>query len=74
VPDGRTSVAANSTPGLGTVLALAFLVTLVPGLVVAALLRLAGLPLGAALLIGLVAIFVGMGCYPRVLRRLGGGR
>ncbi len=62
----------NSTPGLGTVLAIAFLITMVPGILVAVVMRLVGLPLGPALLLGLLAVFVGMGCYPRVLRRLGG--
>ena len=64
---------AGSTPSLGTVLALAFVITLVPGILVAVVLRLVGVPLGPALLLGLVAVFVGMGCYPRLLRRLGGG-
>jgi hypothetical protein len=62
----------SSAPGLGAVLALAFAITLVPGVAVAGLLRLAGLPLGAALLLGLLAVFAGMGCYPVLLRRLGG--
>lgn len=64
---------ASSPPSLGTVLVLAFLITLVPGILVAVVLRLVGLSLGPALLLGLLAVFVGMGCYPRVLRRLGGG-
>ena len=62
----------SSAPGLGAVLALAFAITLVPGVVVAAVLRVVGVPLGPALLAGLLAVFVGMGCYPMVLRRLGG--
>jgi hypothetical protein len=65
---------ASSTPSLGLVLALAFLITLVPGILVAVLLRLVGVPIGPALLLGLLAVFVGMGCYPRVLRRWGGPR
>ena len=65
---------AGGPPSLGTVLALAFVITLVPGIVVAVVLRLVGLPLGPALLLGLLAVFVGMGCYPRVLRRLDGGQ
>jgi hypothetical protein len=48
-------------------------ITLVPGILVSVVLRLVGVPLGPALLLGLVAVFVGMGCYPRLLRRLGGG-
>lgn len=65
---------ANGTPSLGAVMALAFVITLVPGILVAVVLRLIGLPLGPALLLGLLAVFVGMGCYPRVLRRLGGSQ
>jgi xanthosine utilization system XapX-like protein len=57
---------------LGTVLALAFVITLVPGILVAVVLRLVGVPLGPTLLFGLLAVFVGMGYYPRLLRRLGG--
>ena len=62
---------ASGPPSLGTVMALAFLITLVPGILVAVVLRLVGVPIGPALLLGLLAVFVGMGCYPRVLRRLG---
>jgi hypothetical protein len=62
---------AGRPPSLGTVMALAFVITLVPGILVAVVLRLVGLPIGPALLLGLLAAFVGMGCYPRVLRRLG---
>ena len=67
---------AGNPPGLGTVFALAFVITMVPGILVAVVLRLVGVPIGPALLLGLLAVFVGMGCYPRVLRRLGdrGGR
>jgi hypothetical protein len=65
---------AGSTPSLGTVLALAFVITMVPGILVAVVLRLVGVPLGPALLLGLLAVFAGMGFYPRLLRRLGGQR
>ena len=62
----------SASTGLGAVLALAFAVTLVPGVVLAGGLRFVGVPLGPSLLIGLLGVFAGMGCYPLLLRRLGG--
>jgi hypothetical protein len=58
-------------PGIGSIFALAFLMILVPGLVAYSVLRLAGLPIGPAGLLGLLVVFVGLGLYPTVLQRLG---
>ncbi len=57
-------------PGIGSIFVLAFLVILLPGVVAYALLRLAGLPIGAAGLLGLLVVFVGLGLYPWVLQKL----
>ncbi|CAO5176158.1 conserved hypothetical protein [Frankia sp. AiPs1] len=58
-------------PGTPSVFALAFVVILVPGVLAYLLLHWAGLPLGAACLLGLLAVFLGLGFFPTVLRRLG---
>jgi hypothetical protein len=58
-------------PGIGSIFVLAFLVILAPGVAAYPILRLAGLPIGPASLLGLVVVFVGLGLYPTVLRRLG---
>ncbi|OAA26444.1 hypothetical protein UG55_1016108 [Frankia sp. EI5c] len=58
-------------PGMGSIFVLAFLVILVPGLAVYTLLRWAGLAIGPAGLLGLLIVFVGLGCYPALLQRLG---
>ena len=58
-------------PGIGSITALAFVVVLVPAVVVAAVLRVAGANLGIACMLGLLIAFVGMGFYPRILKRLG---
>ncbi|WP_248815372.1 hypothetical protein [Frankia sp. AgPm24] len=58
-------------PGTGWVFALAFVVILVPGIAVDALLAWVGVPIGPAALLGLLAVLVGLGFFPTVLRRLG---
>jgi membrane protein YdbS with pleckstrin-like domain len=61
----------SSAPGIGSITALAFAVVLVPAIIAATLLRAFGAPLGVACMLGLLTAFVGMGLYPRLLRRLG---
>ncbi len=58
-------------PSLGRLALIGVLAVLVPGIVVFAGLRALGLGNGAAGLLGLLAMFVGMGWYPTYLRRLG---
>jgi hypothetical protein len=58
-------------PGIGSIFILAFLVILVPGLAAYVLLRVAGLAIGPAGLLGLLVVFTGLGLYPWVLQRLG---
>jgi hypothetical protein len=58
-------------PSLGRLALIGVLAVLVPGIVVFVLLKAAGLGNGAAGLLGLLAMFVGMGWYPTYLRRLG---
>jgi hypothetical protein len=58
-------------PGIGSIFVLAFLVILVPGVAAYAVLDWVGLPIGAASLLGLLIVFVGLGSFPMVLRRLG---
>lgn len=58
-------------PSVGRLATIGLLAVLVPGLIVFAIGRLAGLSLGAAGLLGLLAMFLGMGWYPTYLRRLG---
>lgn len=65
------SNAPAKAPGIGSITALAFAVVLVPAIVVAAILGAVGLPLAVSCMIGLLTAFIGMACYPRVLRRLG---
>ena len=65
------SRAPDALPGLGSITALAFVVVLVPAIVVAAILNAFGAPLGVSCMLGLLMAFVGMGLYPRVLRKLG---
>jgi membrane protein YdbS with pleckstrin-like domain len=62
---------AAAPPGIGSITALAFVVVLVPAIVVAAVLNAVGAALGVACLVGLLIAFVGMGFYPRLLKRLG---
>ena len=58
-------------PGIGAISMLAAVVVLVPGIVVYALLRAAGLAIGAAGLLGLLVMILGMVAYPVLLRRTG---
>jgi hypothetical protein len=62
---------ARLKPGVGSIFVLAFLVILVPGIVVYALLRLAGLSIGSAGSLGLLMILICLGLYPKVLMKLG---
>ena len=57
--------------GIGSITALAFVVVLVPAIIVATLLSVFGAALGVACMLGLLTAFIGMGIYPTVLRRLG---
>jgi membrane protein YdbS with pleckstrin-like domain len=65
------SRAPGTAPGIGSITALAFAVVLVPAIIVASVLNAFGLPLGVSCMLGLLTAFIGMGCYPRLLRRLG---
>jgi hypothetical protein len=65
------SRAAGAPPGIGSITALAFVVVLVPAVVVASLLSAFGAALGVACMLGLLTAFIGMALYPRVLKRLG---
>ncbi|MCK9894278.1 hypothetical protein [Frankia sp. AgB32] len=58
-------------PGIGSIFVLAFLVILVPGIAVYVVLNWAGLAIGPAGLLGLLVVFLGLGFFPTVLRRLG---
>ena len=60
----------KGAPGLGSIFVLAYIVILVPGVLVYILLRLAGLAIGPAGLLGLLMCFLCLGLYPTVLRRL----
>ena len=59
-----------SLPGVGAFAGMAFAVVLVPALLVAGILRVAGASLAVACMVGLAIVFVGMAAYPRVLRLL----
>jgi membrane protein YdbS with pleckstrin-like domain len=65
------SKARSAPPGIGSITALAFVVVLVPAIVIAAILSAFGAALGVACMVGLLFAFMGMGFYPKVLRRLG---
>jgi membrane protein YdbS with pleckstrin-like domain len=65
------SPARSAPPGIGSITALAFVVVLVPAVVIAAILSAFGASLGVACLVGLLFAFMGMGFYPKVLKRLG---
>lgn len=58
-------------PSVGRLATIGLLAVLAPGLVVFVIARVAGLSLGSAGLLGLLAMFVGLGWYPTYLRRLG---
>jgi membrane protein YdbS with pleckstrin-like domain len=65
------SRAGSAPPGIGSITALAFVVVLVPAIVVASLLSAFGSSLAVACMLGLLVAFIGMALYPRVLKRLG---
>jgi hypothetical protein len=67
----RASRPPGQLPGIGSITALAFVVVLVPAIVVAAVLHAVGASLAVACMLGLLTAFIGMGCYPRVLKGLG---
>jgi hypothetical protein len=58
-------------PGIGSISALAFVVVLVPAILVAAILRAVGVALGPSCMLGLLTAFIGMAVYPKLLRWLG---
>jgi hypothetical protein len=58
-------------PGIGSITALAFVVVLVPAIVVAAVLHAFGASLAVSCMLGLLTAFIGMGAYPKVLKGLG---
>jgi hypothetical protein len=62
---------SSAMPGIGAITGLAFVVVLVPAIVVAVILNAFGAPLGLSCMLGLLMAFVGMAFYPRVLRKLG---
>ncbi|MCM3923315.1 hypothetical protein ND748_16815 [Frankia sp. AiPs1] len=70
-PGPLPRVRPPGAPGIGSIFVLAFLVILVPGVAVYVLLDWAGLPIGGASLLGLLVVFLGLGFFPTVLRRLG---
>ncbi len=61
----------GAAPGIGSIFVLAFLVILIPGVAVYVVLDWAGLPIGGASMLGLLVVFLGLGFFPTVLRRLG---
>jgi hypothetical protein len=66
-PTGRR----KGAPGIGSIFVLAYIVILVPGVLGYIALRLLGLAIGPAGLLGLLTCLICLGCYPTVLRRLG---
>jgi len=65
------SPARTEPPGIGSITALAFVVVLVPAILIAAILSAFGASLAVACMVGLLFAFMGMGFYPKVLKRLG---
>jgi hypothetical protein len=65
------SRAAGAPAGIGSITALAFVVVLLPAILVASLLSLFGSSLAVACMLGLLTAFIGMAAYPRVLKSLG---
>ena len=65
------SRAGGAPPGIGSITALAFVVVLVPAILVATLLSVFGASLAVSCMLGLLTAFVGMALYPRVLKLLG---
>ena len=70
-PQPRPPARHPGAPGIGSIFVLAFLVILMPGVVAYVLLSWAGLEIGPAGLLGLLVVFVGLGVFPTVLRKLG---
>ncbi len=68
---GGTPPAAAGEPGIGAIAALAFVVVMVPGILLYVVLRAFGLAIGPAGLLGLLVMFVCVFAYPVLLRRLG---
>ncbi len=68
---GGTLPAAAGEPGIGAIAALAFVVVMVPGILLYVVLRAFGLAIGPAGLLGLLVMFVCVFAYPVLLRRLG---
>jgi hypothetical protein len=62
---------SGELPGIGSITALAFVVVLVPAILVAAILNAVGASLAVSCMVGLLFAFMGMGFYPTVLKRLG---
>ncbi|MCW2549283.1 MAG: hypothetical protein JWN96_3743 [Mycobacterium sp.] len=62
---------APNMPGIGAITGLAFVVVLVPAIIVAVVLNVCGAALAVSCMLGLLIAFVGMAAYPRVLRKLG---
>ena len=62
---------SNGMPGIGSITALAFVVVLVPAIVIAAILNALGASLGVSCMVGLLFAFMGMGFYPMILKRSG---
>jgi hypothetical protein len=69
-PAGRRDP-ANQLPGIGAITGLAFVVVLVPAIIVAVVLNTFGAALAVSCMLGLLTAFIGMAAYPRVLRKLG---
>jgi Flp pilus assembly protein TadB len=67
---GRTRKPGADIPGVGAFAALAFVVVLVPAILVTTVLHAVGASLAVACMLGLLTAFLGMGAYPRVLRLL----
>jgi hypothetical protein len=63
--------AEPSMPGIGAITGLAFVVVLVPAIIVAVILNAVGAALALSCMLGLLMAFVGMAAYPKVLRKLG---
>jgi hypothetical protein len=65
------SRAAGAPAGIGSITVLAFVVVLVPAILVASLLSVFGASLAVSCKLGLLPAFIGMAAYPRVLKLLG---
>ena len=69
----RSNRKSESTgmPGIGSITALAFVVVLVPAILIATILNAVGASLAVACMVGLLFAFMGMGLYPMILKRSG---